>query len=77
VAQLGGHRLDHDFLGVKHLVDHDSEHLGADLGHHDKAVVAHRLVAIQLQKTAQADERQQLVAQAKHCGVLDALDAML
>ena len=37
----------------------------------------HRLVAIELQQTAQADQRQQLVAQAKHCGVLDALDAML
>ena len=39
VTQLGRHRLDDDFLGVEHAVDHDAEGLVADLGHHDEAVL--------------------------------------
>ena len=39
VAQLGRHRLHHDFLGVEHGVDHDAEGLAADLCHHDEALV--------------------------------------
>ena len=38
VAKLARHRLDHDFLGVEHAVDHDAEGLAADLGDDDEAV---------------------------------------
>ena len=30
MAQLGRHRLDDDFLGVKHAIDHDAEGVAAD-----------------------------------------------
>ncbi len=63
VAQFCGHRLDHDFLGVEHAVDHDAKSLAADLGHHEQLLQVH--------------QRQQLVAQPQHRGVLDALDAVL
>ena len=33
------HRLDHDFFGMEHGVDHDAEGLAADLGDDDEAVL--------------------------------------
>ena len=36
---LRRHRLDDDFLGVEHAVDHDAEGLAADLRHDDEAVL--------------------------------------
>src|SRR4029077_168370 len=78
VAQLGRHRLYHDFFGVGHAVDHDAKGLAADPRHHDEAVlrVGGRAV-VDLQELLQVDQRQQLVAQTKNRGVLDALDAVL
>jgi hypothetical protein len=59
VAQLGRHRLDHDFLGVEHAVDHDAEGLISDLRHNDEAVL--RLgwgAGIHVQQLLEVDERQ-------------------
>ena len=78
VTQFGRHRLDHDFFGVEHAVDHDAEGLAADLRHHDKAVLGvGRRAVVDLQELLQVHQRQQLVAQAQDRGVLDALDAVL
>ena len=77
VPQLGRHRLDHDFFGVEHAVDHDAEGLAADLRHHDEAVLGIGGGAVvDLQELLQVHQRQQLVAQPQHRGVLDALDAV-
>src|SRR6185437_15622252 len=78
VTQFGRHRLDHDFFGVEHAVDHDAEGLAAHLRDHDKAVlgVARRTV-VDLEQLFQVHQRQQLVAQAQYGRVLDALDAVL
>ena len=78
VTQLGRHRLDHDFLGVEHAVDHDAEGLAADLGDDDEAVF--RIgggAVVDLEQLLQVHQRQQLVAQTQYRGVLDPLDAML
>ncbi len=78
VTQLGRHRLDHDFFGVEHAVDHDAEGLAADLRHHDEAVLGIGDGAVvDLQELLEVDQRQQLVAQPEDRGVLDALDAVL
>ena len=78
VTQLGRHRLDHDFFGVEHAVDHDAEGLAADLRHHDEAVLGiGRGTIVDLQELLQVHQRQQLVAQPQDRGVLDALDAVL
>ena len=79
VAQLGRHRLDDDFFGVEHAVDHDAEGLVADLRHHDEAVLRLRLGAPSsiFKQLAQMHQRQQLVAQPQDRGVLDALDLVL
>ena len=64
---LRRHRLDDDFLGVEHAVDHDAEGLAADLRDDDEAVL--RIAARrrrQLQQLLQMDQRQQLVAQPQH-----------
>ena len=64
VPQLGGHRLDHDFFGVEHAVDHDAKGLAADLRHHDKTVLGvARGAVVDLQELLQVHQRQQLVAQ--------------
>ena len=77
VPQLGRHRLDHDFFGVEHAVDHDAKGLAADLRHHDEAVLGiGRRAVVDLQQLLQMHQRQQLVAQAQDRGVLDALDAV-
>ena len=75
VPQLRRHRLDHDFLGMQHAVDHGAENLAADLDNHDEAVVA--VVVAEPQRFIQMNERQQLVAQPQHRRVLDPLDAVL
>ena len=67
MAQLGRHRLDDDFLGVEHAVDHDAEGLAADLGHDDEAVL--RIgggAVVDLEQLLQVHQRQQLVAQPQH-----------
>ena len=77
VTQFCRHRLDHDFLGMEHAVDHDAEGLAADLRHHDETVF--RIggdAAVDLQQLLQMHQRQQLVAQPQDRRVLDALDAM-
>src|ERR1700710_1826866 len=77
VPQFGGHRLDHDFFGVEHAVDHDAKSLAPDLRHHDKTVLGvGRGAVVDLQELLQVHQRQQLVAQSEHGGVLDALDAV-
>src|ERR1700730_1725887 len=59
VAQFCGHRLDHDFLGVEHAVDHNAEGLAADLGHHDKAVFRiGRGAVVELEQLLQVHQRQ-------------------
>ena len=78
VTQLGRHRLDDDFLGVKDAVDDDAESLAADLSDDDEAALDFPVgVGIGPQQPAQARQRQQLVAQPQHRRVLDALDAMI
>ena len=78
VTQLARHRLHDDFFGVEHAVDHDAEDLVADLRHHDEAVLRIAcLGAVHLQELLEMDQRQQLVAQAQHRRILDALDAVL
>ncbi|OIQ66924.1 hypothetical protein GALL_515020 [mine drainage metagenome] len=77
VTQLGRHRLDHDFLGVEHAVDHDAEGLTTDLGDDDEAVF--RVgggAVVDLEQFLQVHQRQQLVAQPQYRGVLDPLDAV-
>ena len=64
VAQLGGHRLDDDFLGVKYAVHHDPEGLVADLRHDDEAIFGIGGGAIvDLEQLLQVHQRQQLVSQ--------------
>ena len=70
-----GHRLDDDFLGVEHAVDHDPENLAADLGDDNEAVFA--VAFAEPQHILEMDERQQLVAQPQYRRVLDPFDAML
>src|SRR6185437_5987824 len=72
---LRRHWLDNDFLSVENAVDHKAEDLTADLGDHDKAVVAASFTGAQ--DVPQVDQRQELVAQPQHRRVLDAFDAML
>src|SRR5665647_1718004 len=76
VTQLARHRLDHDFFGVEHAVDDDAESLAADLSNDDKSAfdVAGGFTAEQI---SQSRQRQQLVAQTQHRGILDAFDAVL
>ena len=77
-AQLGRHRLDHDFFGVEHGVHHDPERLAADLNDDDEALfrLASRGTG-NCQQLVEARQRQQFVAQAEHRRVPDALDPVL
>ena len=76
--QDGRDRLDDDFLGVEHAVDHDAEGVGADLGDDDEALRGvDAAVLAELEHVVQADERQQAVAQAQERGIVDPLDRRL
>src|SRR5262249_21435372 len=77
VAQLARHRLDHDFLGVEDTVNDDPERLASHLRDDDKAAVDIGSILVEAKQVAQADKRQQLVAQTQNPSVLDAFDAML
>src|SRR4029079_8977912 len=77
MPQHSRHGLYDDLFGVKHGIDDDTEAMVADLRNNDEAVLdfIHRAFA-DLQKRVEMDQRQQLVAQPQHGGVLDPLDAM-
>src|ERR1700688_2361714 len=82
MAQLARHRLHHDFLGVKHAVYDDAETLAADLRNHDETVLDIAVLdiaglAVEAEQVAHARQRQQLVAQTKDGGILDAFDTVL
>ena len=78
MTQLGRHRLDHDFFRVEHGIDPDPERLAADLNDDDEAVLELTSgVAGDPEQIVQARQRQQLVTQAQHLRVPDALDPVL
>ena len=62
---------------MEHAVHHDAEGLRADTGDDDEALVGDVLLTVELEQARQPDQRQQLVAEPQHRGILDALDAML
>jgi hypothetical protein len=69
-------RLDHDLLGVEHVVDSHAELAAAHL-HHDHELGLAGRSAFSPRKAGEVDQRQQAVAQAQHTGVVDRLDAVL
>src|SRR5262249_36292061 len=72
------HRLDYDFLGIEHRIHDDAEALSADLHHDDEAVIGSPTFArSEFENSFQIDQRQQLVAQPQHGGILDVLDGWL
>src|SRR6185312_9105541 len=82
VAQQRRYRLDDDFLGVEHAIDHDAEALRADLRDDDEVLA--RLAFLRpavfrgkAEHLAQRDKRKNLVAQTQHRHAFEALDPVI
>ena len=63
-------------IGIEDRIHNDAEALTADLHHDNEAVIDSPSLALaELENSFQIDQRQQLVAQPQHGGILDVLDA--
>ena len=77
-AQHRRQRLDHDLLGIEHLVDDEADAARADPGQdHVGGPGRVRRVAGQPQEAGQGQQREEAVAQPEHRRVADTLDRML